>query len=266
MKKIALFGAVSTSKTLQIRSLIEDLGVGNVGIINAEEGLSVIESSLVPEHVRVVSKLSEFEKALEEFAPAYRGDGQFLWIDGGTRILKWNAGKIWDATDDAYESMVFRGMRRNELKGLSQYGSRFISGAGEIDGYKQWQEIGTQADILFNKILRAGCNLYMNFWEDLTPKGGGDRGRDKPYAVDAPGKASRDAVMGFFDFILRLTYEDGVPVATHDRTGMLARTKSRDDWTQYKVPGSIKPFRLNEFLRLIQTKPAIEPTKLEVVK
>ena len=256
--KIALFGSNSTGKTLQIKTLIESLGVENVGIISVEDGLSTIASILNLEHVYQPTRISQFEADLTTCSQKYSGAHQFLCIDGGTRLLQLNAGKIWDATDEAYEKMVFLNMRRQDFQGkdeykMARYGSRFITGAGEIDGYAQWKEIGVQADILFNKILQTRCNIYMNFWEDESQLG--DRKKGLPWQADAPGKASRDAIYGFFDFIFRLTYDGGAPTAHHDRGKVMARTKSRDDWGGgFRVEEEMAPFKLSEFYERLRPK------------
>ena len=61
--KIALFGANSTGKTLQIRSLIETFGAENVGIVSCEDGLKVIRSSVRPEQVKECNSIGEMREA-----------------------------------------------------------------------------------------------------------------------------------------------------------------------------------------------------------
>lgn len=256
--KVALFGTNSTHKTLQIRSLIDALGVQNVGIISCEEGLSTIGSSLDEKHVQRPTKLSQFEEALR-WAEAYRGADKFLCIDGGTRILQWNAGKVWDSSDEAYEQMVFLKKQRNNLDGIAKYGSRFITGQLEIDGYAQWKEIGVQADILLNKILDTGCNVYMNFWEDESQLP--DRKKGLPWGVEAPGKASRDAVYNAFDYILRLTVEGGKCMAMHDESKQYVRSKARNDLKAgIVVPREQRDFNLAQFVRTLRPQPAAMET------
>jgi len=257
--KIALFGTNSTHKTLQIRSLIERLGVQNVGIISCEAGLSTIESSLDMAHVKRPTRLSEFEAALE-WAVAYRGPEKFLCVDGGTRVLQWNAGKIWDSSDQAYDEMVFLKRPRNSLEGIAKYGSRFITGQGEIDGYAQWKEIGVQAEILLNKILATGCNIYMNFWEDESQLP--DRKKGLPWGVDAPGKASRDAVYNAFDYILRLTIKGGKCSAMHDESKQYVRSKARNDLKAgIVVPREQDDFNLATFVQSLTPRPAAMETR-----
>jgi hypothetical protein len=257
--KIALFGTNSTHKTLQIRTLIEWLGAENVGIINCEAGLSTIGSSLNEQHVQRPTKLSQFEEALR-WAERYQGEAKFLCIDGGTRVLQWNAGKIWDASDEAYDQMVFLKRQRSSLEGVARYGSRFITGQGEIDGYAQWKEIGVQAEILLNKILATGCNVYMNFWEDESQLP--DRKKGLPWGVDAPGKASRDAVYNAFDYILRLTVEGGRCTAMHDESKQYVRSKARNDLKAgIVVPREQKDFSLAQFVQSLKPQPAAMETK-----
>lgn len=253
-KKVALFGTNSTHKTLQIRHLIKALGVQNVGIISCEEGLSTIESSLDLQHVKKPTKLSEFEAALE-WAKAYQGAEKFLCIDGGTRVLQWNAGKIWDSSDDAYDQMTFLKRARNQLEGAARYGSRFITGQGEIDGYAQWKEIKVQAEILMNKIIGTGCNVYMNFWEDESSLP--DRKKGLPWTADAPGKGSRDAVYDAFDYILRLTIDGGKCMAMHDESKQYVRSKARNDLEAgIVVPREQRDFNLAQFVQSLKPQEA----------
>lgn len=257
--KIALFGTNSTHKTLQIRSLIEALGVENVGIINCEAGLSTIESSLDEKHVRRPVKLSEFEEALK-WAEAYRGADKFLCIDGGTRILQWNAGKVWDSSDAAYEAMLFRRVDKKQLEGVERFGSRFVTSNLEIDVQAQWRVIGNEADILLSKVLGTGCNVYMNFWEVETsyyPKPSGF-----PWQVDAPGKASRDAVYNAFDYILRLTVEGGKCKAMHDESKQYVRSKARNDLKAgIVVPREQADFNLAKFVQTLKPQTAAQEAK-----
>jgi hypothetical protein len=257
--KIALFGTNSTHKTLQIRSLIDWLGVANVGIISCEAGLSTIVSSVDDKYIQKPTKLSEFESALR-WAESYRGTSKFLCIDGGTRVLQWNAGKIWDASDEAYDQMTFLKRSRSSLEGIARYGSRFVTGQGEIDGYAQWKEIKVQAEILLNKIIGTGCNIYMNFWEDESQLP--DRKKGLPWGVDAPGKGSRDAVYDAFDYVLRLTVEGGKCTAMHDESKGFVRSKARNDQRAgIMVPREQKDFHIATFVQSLRLQPAAVETK-----
>ena len=247
--KIACFGANSTGKTLNIARLVEGVGAENVGVISIEHGLSTIASYLKPEQVFVTTGIQHFrEEALAWVARRYAGATKWVCVDGGTRLLQWNAGRIWGCSDLAYEELVFNGKRRSDLKDFARYGSRFITSQGEIDGYAQWKEIAVQAESIFNAVIKIPCNWYWTFWEDLT--GGDDRKKTLPWQADAPGKGSREAIYGTFDFILRMTYLNGRPIATHDPNKHEARTKARDDWHGgVRVKEVMDDFNLGVFVK-----------------
>jgi hypothetical protein len=102
-----------------------------------------------------------------------------------------------------------------------------------------------------NRWAKLPCNVYWTFWEDQTSLDQYRKGL--PWQVDAPGKAGRDAIYGTFDFILRLTIEDGKVKAAHDPTRRIARTKARDDWAAgIRVPNEMMDFQLARFVALIK--------------
>ena len=249
--KIACFGANSTGKTLQIRSLIETFGAENVGIVSCEDGLKVIRSSVRPEQVRECNSIAEMREAFKWASEKFAGG--WVCVDGGTRALQWVAGEIWAGTDAVF-TMLAKGVPKTELPPSVKPFMRYITDKELIDGQRQWIDIGRAIDFELNRWVRLPANMYWTFWEDLTSKGQYDKG--KPWQTDAPGKAGRDAIYGSFDFILRLTMEDGKVIAMHDPSKLAVRSKARDDWKGgIRVPLEQRDFSLAEFVQLITPKP-----------
>lgn len=248
--KVALFGANSTGKTLQIRSLIESYGAENVGIVSCEHGLSTIRSSIKEGQVRECANIKDFRSAWSWALETYQGLGKWICVDGGTRAMQWLAGEVWAGTDAAY-SLMATGTPKAEIPMNLRPYLRFITGAGEIDGMRQWIQIGRDADFELNRWVKLPCNSYWTFWEVETSLDQYRKG--KPWQVDSPGTAGRDSVYGTFDFIMRLTNVDGVQVATHDPGKRIVRSKARDDWAGgIKVPNEQVGFNLAAFTRLIR--------------
>lgn len=253
--KVALFGAISSGKTLQIRSLIDAFGWERVGIVSCEDGLKVIRSSIRPEQVKECNSIGDLKDAFKWASEKYAGG--WVCVDGGTRALQWVAGEIWAGTDAVY-TMMAKGIAMNELPPAVKPFLRYITDKGAIDGQRQWIDIGRAIDFELNRWVKLPANMYWTFWEDLTSKGQYDKG--KPWQTDAPGKAGRDAIYGSFDFILRLTTEDSKITATHDPSKLAVRSKARDDWHGgIKVPLEQSDFKLSEFVQLITPKPVMEP-------
>ena len=248
--KIALFGANSTGKTLQIRSLIEAFGWENVGIVSCEDGLKTVQSIVRPEQVKECNSISELKQAWKWASDHYAGTDKWVCVDGGTRALQWIAGEVWAGTDAVYTLMA-TGTPKHELPTALKPFLRFITGQGEIDGQRQWVQIGRDIDFELARWVRLPANMYWTFWEDQTSLDQYRKGL--PWQVDCPGKAGRDAIMGSFDFVLRLTRAGNSVVATHDPERRVVRSKARDDWAGgIKVPNEQANFSLATFAETLK--------------
>lgn len=101
---------------------------------------------------------------------------------------------------------------------------------------------------LFNGYVRLPCSMYWTFWEELTNLDQYSKG--PPWVPDTPGKGSRDALKGAFDFVLRLVREGNSSTALCD-DGQQNKyyAKRRDDRSAgIEVPNEIKDFNLASFV------------------
>lgn len=262
--KIALFGSNSTGKTLQIRSLIEAFGHENVGIVSCEDGLKTIQSVVRAEQVKECNSIEDLKAAFRWASEKYAGSDKWVCVDGGTRALQWIAGTVWAGTDAVY-TLLATGSSKADLPQPLKPFLRFITGQGDIDGQRQWVQIGRDIDFELNRWVRLPANMYWTFWEDQTSLDQYRKGL--PWQVDCPGKAGRDAVMGAFDFVLRLTRgADGGVIATHDPERRVVRSKARDDWQGgVKVPNEQGNFSLARFVATLRP-PISNCSSLEVTQ
>lgn len=250
--KVALFGANSSGKTLQIRSLIEAFGHENVGIVSCEDGLKTIRSVVRPEQVKECNNISEMRQAFKWASEKFWGPDKWVCVDGGTRALQWIAGEVWAGTDAVYTALALGQSKSDIPVALKPY-LRFITGQGEIDGQRQWVQIGRDIDFELNRWVRLPANMYWTFWEDQTSLDQYRKGL--PWQTDAPGKAGRDAIYGSFDVILRLTRNGEKIVATHDPERRMVRSKARDDWHGgIRIPNEIPDFSLAALVQILTSK------------
>lgn len=259
--KIGLFGANSTGKTLQIRSLIETFGVENVAIVSCEDGLKVIGSSIDQKHVKECNSIRDLKEAWKWASDNYSGFDKWVCVDGGTRALEWIAGEIWAGTDAVYSLLALEVPRDEWRKELRSF-TRFITEKGAIDGQRQWMEIGRMADFELSRWVKLPANTYWTFWEDHTSKGQYEKGL--PWTADGPGKGSRDAIYRALDFIFRITADGETFTVTHDPSRRVVRSKARDDWQAgIKVPQEMAKFSLGSFVTNILRIPAPQPVLME---
>lgn len=247
--KVALYGATGTRKTLQIGNLIREFGADRVGVVSCERGLGTIASAITnPNNVFVADSWAQFRQAFAWASERFTSADSWVCVDGGTRVMQWNAGEIWGGTDAVYTELAL-GKPKHELSASLRPFLRFITGQGDIDGQRQWVQIGRDADRLLNAWVKLPCNIYWTFWETQTSLDQYRKGL--PWQVDAPGTASRDAIMGTFDFVGRLSYEDGKLVGSFDPTSRVNRAKVRDDWNGgIKIPAVMSEFNLAELVKL----------------
>lgn len=244
--KIALFGANQSGKTLQIGNLIQTFGAQNVGIVSCEDGLKTVSSLIDPAHVKECNGIGDLKAAWKWAAEKYAGPDKWACVDGGTRAMQWIAGEVWAGTDACYTRLAL-GDKKTELPIELRPFLRFITKEGEIDGQRQWIQIGRDIDWEINRWVKMPANMFWTFWEDQTSLDQYRKGL--PWQVDCPGKAGRDAVYGAFDFVLRLTRGGEKVVASHDSARRVVRSKTRDDWKGgIKVPNEIGDFNLARFV------------------
>jgi hypothetical protein len=261
--KIALFGANQSGKTLQIGSLIRKFGAANVGIVSCEDGLKTVASVINPEHVKECNGLNDLRAAYRWAAERYAGPEKWVCVDGGTRAMQWIAGDVWAGADACFTRLALSESKAQFLselpRELKPY-MRFITSSGEIDGQRQWIQIGRDIDFEINRWVKMPANMFWTFWEDQTSLDQYRKGL--PWQVDCPGKAGRDAVYGSFDIILRLTREGEKVVATHDPTRRVVRSKTRDDWQGgIKVPTEMVGFNLAGFVTEVLKPQTIKETR-----
>lgn len=251
--KIALFGANQSGKTVQIGNLIRTFGAANVGIVSCEDGLKTVASLIEPQHVKECNSIADLRAAFDWAAKRYAGPDKWICVDGGTRAMQWIAGEVWSGSDDAYTAIA-SGKSRASLDATLRPFLRFITKDGDIDGQRQWIQIGRDIDREMNRWVKLPCNLYMTFWEQESSIDQYRKG--PPMQVDCPGTAGRDAIYGTFDFILRLTRDGDKVIAKHDPTRKLIRSKTRDDWQGgVKVPTNIADFNLATFVTDVLKRP-----------
>ena len=248
--KQALYGATGTRKTLQIGHLIDAFGADKVGIVSCERGLGTIASRLTEPHVFHANSMEDFRAAFDWARKRAAADpAGWICVDGGTRVMQWSAGEIWAGTDEAFVHLAM-GKPKNELRDSVKPYLRFIAKEGDINGQAQWIEIGKKGDRLLNAWVTLPCNIYWTFWETQTSIDQYRKGL--PWQVDAPGTASRDAIMGSFDFVFRLSYDGETLVATADPANRVSRAKVRDDWKVRQVKKEMRDFNLAQFVNYLK--------------
>ena len=245
---MALYAPWGGRKTLQIGYLIKAFGAENVLIVNAERGLSTIKSKLtVPENVLTVPNLAELRKTFPKVIKFATGPDKYVCLDGGSRVVSWMANEQLNGADRFYEAMKKNMPQRTEDL---QYG-RFIQ-KGEINSMAVYNKVGRESETLWNAWVGLNANVYVSFLEEMT----GSNGFEKtfPYGPDVPGKVGLTVAMSTFDYVGRLTYEDGKLIGAFDPTEKhLYLAKIRNDRDAgIVVPGEIPDFNLAEFIRLVR--------------
>lgn len=268
--KLAAYASTGGRKTLQIGHLIESFGPENVFILNCEQGLGTIASRL--NGVATYDIGSSGGKETEGLSPADKfrkawdwvkkndGEGRWLCVDGGTRVLQWLQDQIWGGTAAAYNEIV-SGTRRTDLTPAIRPYGRFITDRLDINSQAQWVELGMAAQRVFNSYVTLKSNLYWTFWEEKTSVGQYEK--SLPYTIDTPGNNARLAIQGAFDFIFRLTPDGKSGCTAAFQNGNLQYAKVRDDWNAgLRVPATVPGFNLATFARFLRGEGALpEPPK-----
>lgn len=245
---MALYAPWGGRKTLQIAHLIDAFGPENVLVVNAERGLNTINSKLtVKENVVVAPNLDTLRKEFgARVVPFATGPDKYICLDGASTVVTWMANEQLNGADRYYENMKKNmPIHPNDL----QYG-RFIQ-KGEINSMAVYNRVGRDSETLWNAWVGLHANVYVNFREEMT----GSTGFEKtyPYGPDVPGKVGLSAAMSIFDYVGRLTYEEGKLVGGFDVTSRLYMAKLRDDQNAgIKVPPVIPDFNLAEFFKLVR--------------
>lgn len=247
--KIALYGASEGTKTLQIGHLIDTFGASNVGILSCEGGLSTIRSRIDPQFVRECASLEDLRKGWTWAAKTFTRPDQWVCVDGGSRALQWVRDENWGNAERAMEE-ILEGRQRSQLPdGLKSY-ARFVTKAGELDGQRIWVQVGTECERLLDAFIKLPCSVYWNFWEEMTSVD--QYTRALPWKPDTPGKGAFEAIRRSFDYVGRLERAADGTVKCTFRNSPKAFAKRRDDWNIVKVPDDIAPFRLDEFVRMLE--------------
>jgi len=247
--KICCYAQTTRRKTLQIAHLIEMCGAENVLVVSAEEGLNTIASRLtVPANVIAVANLDEFRAGFPRLTEFAKGDpSRWIAIDGGTQIADWVGNNQLANADRFYENFA-RGLPAPA--GLEAY-KRYVGRDGELNTMQIYGRIGRDMENMLAAWKTLPCNLYANFWEDCTVNNGFKA--EPPYGPDVPGKVGLKAVIGAFDFVLRLTLNANDKLCAQTRTSPMALCKTREDqFAGVIVPPEIVDFRLDDFIRLVK--------------
>lgn len=257
--KIALYAPWGGRKTLQIAHLIDAFGAENVLVVNCERGLKTIESKLtVKENVIVAPNLAKLREVFgKSVVPFATGPDKYICLDGASTVVAWIANEQLNGADRYYEAMK-RNMpiAPNDL----QYG-RFMQ-KGEINSMAIYNRVGRDSETLWNAWVSLNANVYVNFREEMT----GSTGFEKtyPYGPDVPGKVGLSAAMSIFDFVGRLTYEEGQLIGGFDVTSRLYMAKTRNDQNAgVFIPPELVPFNLAEFIKLVRGEDSVYKAKGE---
>lgn len=222
-------------------------------VVNAERGLNTIKSKLtVPENVLTVPSLADVRKNFPKVQAFATGPDKYICLDGGSRVVSWMANEQLNGADRFYEAM-----KKNLPQHTDdlQYG-RFIQ-KGEINSMAVYNRVGRDSETLWNAWVGLNANVYVNFLEELT----GSTGFEKtyPYGPDVPGKVGLTVAMSTFDFVGRLTYDNGRLVAGFDPTAKniyLAKVRDERD-TGIIIPPEIPDFNLAEFFKLVRGEQSV---------
>lgn len=251
--KVALYAPWGGRKTLQIGYLIEAFGAENVMVVNAERGLNTIGSKLtVPDNVLTVPNLTELRANFGKVQAFADGPHKYVCLDGASRVVSWMANEQLNGADRFYEAMKKNLPQRPDD---IQYG-RFIQ-KGEINSMAIYNRVGRDSETLWNAWVGLNANVYVNFLEELT----GTTGFEKtfPYGPDVPGKVGLTVVMSTFDYVGRLTFDQGRLVAGFDPTEKhiyLAKVRNDRDGGII-IPPTIPDFNLAEFFKLVRGEDSV---------
>lgn len=256
--KLASFASTGGRKTLQIGYLIDLVGAENVGIINADRGLTTIKSKTDERYVKTVDSRAELREAWAWARDNFNAPHQWVAVDGGTRVLNWIQQEIFGGAQAALDGII-AGTSRGELKDLRKYAS-YISKELDLNSQQMWWQTGQQCERLLDSFIKLNSNMYWTFWEKQSSLSQFQKG--PPWKPDTPGTGAFEAVKRAFDFIFRLV-SDGDQVTAHFRNprgSNLNYGKVRDEWDAgIRVPDSIVGFRLDEFIRLISGEGSSAP-------
>lgn len=248
--KIALYGHSQSRKTLQAKGLIKQFGPENVVIVSCEAGLGTIRSALEGVRVYEVGSLDEYRKAYGELYKGGIKEGQWLFVDGGSRLLDWIQDEIWQGVNKAYRLSLDEVPFKDWDAAAKEWGV-YITKKDGINTQGAWMRVGNQCRITIDYLIRLPSHTVMTFWAEYP---NADQYTKSPQInVDTPGKGARTAVIGAFDFIVYLKrvkdrdYSLGVCNETPQ-----AYAKVRDDWDSLRIPKEIEPFDLAAFVAALR--------------
>ena len=234
--KIALYAGTGGRKTLQIASLIKQYGAENVGIISCESGLNTIASVIEPEFVRDADSFDDLKSAYAWAKTTFTKPGQWVCVDGGSRVLQWVSEEWWGGVYAAYEQ-VLNGMSPSQLPANLRKYAVYLAKDG-VNNQGVWIRVGMECSRLFNGFVKLPSSMYWTFWEEQTNIDQYSKGL--PWKPDTPGNGAFSAIKGAFDFIFRLSNDGDTCRATCDPNGKVSYAKCRDDWNVVRVPKSIE--------------------------
>lgn len=248
--KIACYGKSDRRKTQIISHLIALVGKDNVRIISAEDGLGTIESHITDEMIWRVTNIQDTRNA-HKLAREWASPGRWICCDGTSQIMEWFANREFAGADKYYE---FKARGETIPDDLKPYG-RYISKEGSIDGMRIYGRIGTDAENFLSSWMSLPCNKYFNYLEDMTESDG--YRKMPPWGPDVPGKKGLKAIVGAFDYLIRLDYDQDRNLVAYLKSSGNHMVRSREDQALVNLPDSIVGFNLAEFVKIVSSRPAV---------
>jgi len=165
--KMAGYGATSSRKTLQIGYLIERFGAENVGVISCEHGLGVIGSLTDSRYIHVADDLEGLRKGYKWAKGNFSGTGQWVCVDGGSRVLQWINHEIFIGAQRALDGVI-AGTAKSALDPAIRKYASYIEKEITLNSQQMWWRTGYECERLLDGFIKIGSNMYWTFWEDQT--------------------------------------------------------------------------------------------------
>ena len=254
--KLAMYGDYEVGKTMQIKHLIHAYGAEKVIILNADAGLSSINSHLEGVEVVRVGSRDDMRRAYcDIFGSDIYPDGspcakkyvQFnepgCWIvqDGVSRIFEW----IENDNKRLAEAVYVAVLAEKKVDPLLAKYRTCVTESDRYDQQKVYGFIGRDIEDYCSAWIKSAANTYWTFMEALTGHNG--RNRCKPLGPSIPGRMGLDSVMRSMDFIFRMYWEgERCFVRTRATDEFLARRRNDIDAGD-AIPDVIENFNVAEF-------------------
>ncbi len=259
--KFLAYGKYGTRKTQQSASLIKRYGADHVLFLNMEGGLGTIASQIDPDMIIPILSTADLRKAHATIKAKYDSPDYWVVADGATRYFDTLCNEQFRGAFE-YFSRKCKGTSPSEMPAELKEFQRYVSAQKDaIDSFAVYNRVGCDIEYTLAAFTKLQCNQYWTFLEEFYGKSGTEK--TIPYGPDVPGNVGRKAVMGAFDFVARLTYDDDRQVsASFDPTSAVSIAKTRNDLAAgVTVPPIVCPFDLAEFIETLRVKPSIQLAK-----